>query len=136
MSNIALERELKQKKTQLEKVKAEISAKQNDTKELNKQVSNIQKEINNLKDKQTGLEKDIKDMMNCKQELIVTEHAILRYLERSLCINIEEIKARIASESVKNQFAVLGNGQYPIDNGLKVVIKGNTIVTVIGEGEE
>ena len=136
MSTIAVERELKQKQTQLEKVKCEIVAKTNDTKELSKAMSNIQKQINDLKTKQSGLEKDIKEMTTAKQELIVTEHAILRYLERSLCINIEEIKSKIASESVRSQFAILGSGQYPIVGGLKAVVKGNTIVTVIGEGDE
>lgn len=134
--SIASERELKQKKTQLEKVKVEIVAKQNDLKEHSKQLSAIQKEINNLKDKQVGLEKDVNEIMNCKLELVVTEHAILRYLERSSCINIEDVKSKIMSENVIKQFAVLGNGQYPIANGLRVVIRGNTIVTVVGEGEE
>ena len=66
-----------------------------------------------------------------EKDVIVSEHAILRFLERKFSLDIEDIKKDIFSDSIKIQHQALGNGQYPITDGLKAVIKNNTVVTVV-----
>ena len=64
-------------------------------------------------------------------EITVCEHAVIRYLERAMFVDIEEIKAKILTKDLECQILALGNGKYPIGNGLKAVVKNNTIITVV-----
>ena len=66
-----------------------------------------------------------------EKEVIVTEHAVLRFLERKFKLDIDEIKTEIFPENVRAQHKALGSGKFPIANGLKAVIKNNSVVTVV-----
>ena len=63
---------------------------------------------------------------------VVTEHAMLRYLERTNGLDREEITKAILLPETIEQIRTLGSGKYPIGNGLKAVVKGNTVVSIIG----
>ena len=64
-------------------------------------------------------------------QLIVSEHAILRYLERIKGIDIEEIKNAILTENLKNMVSTLGiSGTYPVED-FRVKLKDGVIITVI-----
>lgn len=65
-----------------------------------------------------------------KGKILVTEHAMLRYLERVLEIDMEAVKNNILPENIKSQIEVLGNGKYPVRGKFKVVVKDRMIVTV------
>jgi len=65
-------------------------------------------------------------------ELIVTEHAMLRYLQRVRGVDLTEVAAAIFPSKVRDQVAELGDGLYPVD-GFKVRVKGGVVVTVIGQ---
>ena len=66
-----------------------------------------------------------------KETLKVSEHAILRYLERVKVYNIEEIEKIILSDSVKGLVEKLGgNGTYP-NEGFSVVMKNHTVTTIV-----
>jgi hypothetical protein len=113
-------RETKRLKTQLRKLEEQIF-------DIHNVMSEYQRRYNGLKKDKTLLINKINDMN--KGELRVTEHAIIRYFERVLGFNIEEIEENIilgVSEAQKE----LGNGTYPSEN-FKVVIKENTVVTII-----
>ena len=76
---------------------------------------NILDDIESLKDK----------------ELIITEHAILRYIERAMGLDIEKVKSEILTDEIKAGFKLLGNGKYPTHNNCHVIIKNNSIVSVV-----
>jgi len=83
---------------------------------LNK-IKNIQEEIRKLS----------------LRELVVSEHAILRYLERQDYLDLEFIKESILTDEVKAFHKKLGNGKYPIGNTkLRAVIRDNVVVSVVG----
>lgn len=66
--------------------------------------------------------------------MIVSEHAIIRYIERVLGISIDEISQKILGNEIEKQIETLGNGTYPInDNEFKIVVKDNVVVTIIKE---
>ncbi len=115
---------------QLESIKSELSAKLEGLKiqksTLDKEISATNQNISNIKQKIDKL----KDNGN----LIVSEHAIIRYIERVLGIDIEEINSKILTEEIVKQVEILGNGTYSVNEGeFKVVIKDNVIITVIKE---
>lgn len=58
-------------------------------------------------------------------------HAVLRYLERKLGINLDEIRAEILNEQILAQIEQFGSGKFPLDGGLKAVVKQNVVVSVI-----
>ncbi len=92
-------------------------------------IKDIQKDIqgkdNNIKELNERIEK----LKN--KEIILSEHAILRYLERVVGINMEDVKKKIVTETLKEQYSVLGDGKYPIENEFFVRVKDNVIVTVL-----
>lgn len=71
-----------------------------------------------------------KEIDEMTREPIVTEHALLRYCERVLNIDMEAIKATILSETTLKQSQTLGNGKYPVVDGHRAVIKDSCVVTI------
>jgi len=65
------------------------------------------------------------------ENLDVSDHAIVRFLERVQGVDIKWIKEQIATEKVKKQFAVLEtNGVYS-EEKFRVRIVDGIIVTVL-----
>ena len=67
-------------------------------------------------------------------EIVISEHAILRYLERVDKVDMELVKKQILSESVLDLIEKLGgnNGEYPVkEGGFKIKLKNKTVVTVL-----
>lgn len=63
----------------------------------------------------------------------VTDHAVLRYLERVKGIDIEEIRTHLENgenEKMKKQVKILGEGYFPMKD-CKIYIQNNTVITVI-----
>lgn len=90
-----------------------------------------EKEIKKINEEKSVLEKQIFKLKN-PETLKVSEHGLLRYVERIENINIEEIKKKILSPSIINMVNTLGgNGTYPHEDGYKVIVKNNIITTVI-----
>jgi|TARA_Y100000310_G_scaffold342760_1_gene447304 hypothetical protein len=79
--------------------------------------------VNDLKLKISRLESD--------NNIRVSEHAMLRYLERVKRIDISEVEKEILTDSVIDMVDKLGgNGTYP-NNTFKVVMKNHTVITII-----
>lgn len=66
----------------------------------------------------------------------VSDHAIIRYLERTGRIDLESLRREILSDRTVELAKVLGDGRYPIPNGCIAVIKQKTVVTVLVNGGE
>lgn len=96
-------------------LKQEMEEKQGDYHKARLQLKGIKYEIEQLKDK----------------DIVVSEHAMLRYLERAMGLNLDDIKQAILTEETKTYVGKLGNGKYPIGNGLRVVVKDNVVVSVV-----
>jgi predicted nuclease with TOPRIM domain len=112
-------------------------------KQYNTQLNNIKDEIRSLEqvNKQTSARikllstqaKDIKHNINnlSNKEIIITEHAILRYIERILKVDINDVKSNILTDEVKKQIEFLNGTRGKIhNNGSILVIENNKIITV------
>lgn len=113
---------LKGIQSQISKIESEI--------ELDKiQISTSQKQLNNKKKRLNELREMAKSLAT-KKELIVSEHAILRYLERVKGICLNDIIDQIKNEEVMSIYNKLGNsGKYPCCD-FTAVVKNNVIVTI------
>lgn len=124
---MTIEIENKLKALQVRRTKAAIKSK-----ELDILRRETQKEYDKAITTLTKLEKQIQNLTSKQKNIIISEHAILRFIERAMSFNIEEIKAIILPGSVKQIINEFGDGDYPIDNGHhKVVVKNGVIITVI-----
>jgi len=112
-------KDLKQLHTLKQKRKEEISL-------INTQLSQLQKD---KKSRQQCL-KEIDDRIEeSLKEVVITEHAIVRYFERVLGYNLEEIKDRILPPEEKQVIKQLNNCTYPRD-GFSLIIKNNKVITI------
>lgn len=68
--------------------------------------------------------------------VVVTEHAILRYLERVRLIDLEGVKAEILPPEVEQQILTCGDGQYPVHNSWTLCVSGGVVTTVITKTPE
>lgn len=72
-------------------------------------------------------DRDLKAAENCPQQLIVSEHAMLRYFERVVGFNLDDVRRTILPDSVREQVGTLGDGVYPC-GGHSVLVRGRVVV--------
>ncbi len=67
----------------------------------------------------------------------VTDHALIRYLERHVGLDFDAYREEILPLQLKIAIATCGDGRYPIPGTkLIAVVRNESIVTVLGEFEE
>jgi hypothetical protein len=123
MSNaIKQEQELKGLNSQLSKLKGEYEV-------LKKQVTDSQKQCSFKKKGINMIEHKI-HLLTQDSDTTITEHAILRYLERVKGIDLTEIENEILTPKVKEMIETLGRtGVYP-NNKFQVCLKNNRVITI------
>ena len=62
--------------------------------------------------------------------ITITDHAIVRFIERRYEIDIDAIRRAILPGHVRAQVEQLGNGRFPIDGELCIVVDQGRVVTV------
>ncbi len=110
----------------LEKLEGEMEA-------LKMQKISIGQEIQAKNTQVIKVRNELKKLNKKSDNLIVSEHAILRYLERVKKVDLELLCDEILTKEVIEAYQQLGDGKYPINNEYKVVIKDNVVLTVIDE---
>lgn len=93
---------------------------------LRKKVE-IQEELNKTNKKYDVITKQIEQLT---KNFTVTEHALLRYLERIYNIDLNAISKKIVESESLKRYDIYGNGEYPLGNGLKMIVKDKIIVTI------
>jgi hypothetical protein len=103
--------------SEIEAIKIEREILNNKLQSAERNLGKIQEEIKKLKE---------------GNKIIVSEHAMLRYIERVLGINLKEIEKRILTDEVKEQYKIVGNGRFPINDEFRALIRDNVVVTITG----
>jgi len=116
--------ELKQLQSRETKLSTEL-------KHLSEEDVSIQRKLAKERRRLATLKKKISSLKQKSAVPIVSEHAILRYIERTMGVDVEHLKQEILTDKVLDQFKVLGSGKYPTTGGCKAVIKDGVVVTVI-----
>ncbi len=119
-----VESELKKLQTLKSKLEQELSDIKRQKLILGEQTTLVSNQLQRV-------ENDIKKLIASRSdELIVSEHAMLRYIQRVVGIPLEDIKAKIATPSLIDAAKHLGNGTYPVDD-FRVKVANGVIVTVV-----
>ena len=115
-------RELKQLQSRKAKLEVDVDAFKQDMIEKQKAHSKAVSQLQEV-DKQIGSLQDL--------DVIISEHSIIRYMERAMGLDIDQIKDQILTEDMLISIKAMGSGKYPMREGLTAVVKDNTIVTVV-----
>ena len=124
MKNLAIKEkeELKKLQSLLIKQKSEIDLIRRERQLINERLSLAERNLRNT-------EEELKKLKT-GNKIIVSEHAVLRYLERTMELDLKAVENEILTEETVKQYRILGNGKYPVSNGCKAVIKDNVVLTI------
>lgn len=115
--------ELKQLKAYKAELEGQLPVLKQQMKDTAQAFSSAQNKVNKLQEQIISLEQ--------KKSLTVTDHAVLRYIERVMGINLENIREEILMQT-ESLYDKLGDGKYPIEGG-RAVITNSTVVTIEGK---
>lgn len=111
-----------------------LEVRKNDIENDIKLLKGQREEINKRIEKEESQLKNIKNQLETIRKrdggIVITEHAILRYLERVKGINLETAKEEILSPKAREIALTLNNGKIPSGNH-KVILKNNRVVSVV-----
>ena len=113
---------LKQLQTRKAKLEVDVQQLGRSAKEAQKDHAKAQQQLEHVK-------KEITEATDT--EPTVTEHAIIRYLERVMGLDLDNIRAEILCPGVTLQIKSFGSGKYPIGDGHKAVVKGQAVVSIV-----
>lgn len=110
-------------------------------KELEQELKEANKRVDELRELIPQLQRELRQIENRQQQIVeklmpksngtigVSDHALLRYLERKYNLNMAELKSEILTP---DRAAAIKAGAKKISvDGIRFHIKGNTIVTTI-----
>ena len=111
-----LKTQLNKALSEFESIKIEIANRKKEKELKNSTIQSLKSRIKNLES---------------NGKIIVTEHAIIRYFERVLGVDIAEVESQILTDEVVSFINSMGeNGTYP-NKEFKVIVKNNAIITVV-----
>ena len=67
------------------------------------------------------------------EAILVTDHAVVRWLERRNGLDLEGVRAQIEEEARPH---VGAKARVPLGDGLVMLLDGHTVVTIMPEGEK
>lgn len=68
-----------------------------------------------------------------QSQVVVSEHALLRYAERVLGINLDEIRQKILTDDLRHlidKMAGTGNGKFTHPDGYRLIVKNRVVATI------
>lgn len=81
-------------------------------------------------EKVRAVEREIANLKDGSREPVLTEHALLRYIERVHGIDLDQIRAQMLTPAVAEQIRTLRSCRLPIGNGVTLVVEAGVIKTV------
>jgi len=100
---------------------------------IQKEISNLDIEINNFNKKKSIKYKELNEIQQSIDKMnptiIITDHALLRYFQRVLGYDLEEIKLKILPDKAREDILKLNTCNYSV-NGFSLVVKDNVVVTI------
>jgi chromosome segregation ATPase len=107
-------------------------------KQLSKQIGDLQKQMNSVTSRLNAVRSDIAALVDANKGVVITEHAILRFIERVLGTDIESVMAMMMPEKTEEQIQLLRSGTFPVrdgDRNWKLKVKKGSVVTVLTEDD-
>lgn len=114
----------------IKQLQSQLNIMTGDVEVLKIEIANKQRECNQKTQAILKLKETINSLNN-NSNIKVSEHAIIRYMERVKGLNISEIEKEILTDDVLLLIEKLGGtGKYPIKE-FQVVMKDYTVTTIV-----
>lgn len=109
---------------------------------LSRKKRQLENDVRNLRSKKEKIDESLKRKLialdkvnstidNTYKGVIITDHAVLRYLERVKGIDIQAIREEIlVDDRMVEAIKILGDGLFPVDYG-RLRIRDKMIVTIL-----
>lgn len=98
-----------------------------------KTIHDTEKELSHKQTQLRSVEQQIDEIQNMKP--MVSEHAMLRYLERVKGIDLKEVEKEILSETIVDTIETISSGRIPFSKDLELIVRKKTVVTVNPKGD-
>lgn len=122
--SLAVSEKLKGIRAQITKTRANLTRLDAERKTIK---NNIDVQTNKLKQ----LQADLEVAENSKP--MVSDHAVLRWMERCMGFDIEAVRRKILSDGRAETIEAIGSGKIPVaGESAHLVVKSKTVVTVVG----
>ena len=116
----------------LKQLQVRLNNERNSFTVLKEEAADAQRKSNESLKKVRALEAEIASLTVDK--IVVSEHALLRFVERVGGYDLNAISEAIAKE-IEPMVKSIGSGKFPIANGFRAVVKDKVVVTITG-GED
>ena len=120
--------------SKIKSLQVQITKFQEEIKNYNLQLQDIQLDIATKQQQIKKYQDELKKLKSSK-EIIISEHAILRYIERVMKIDMEKLQNEVISKDFQTTLKNLGNGTYPHKNHLLKIVD-NVVVTIMANDEQ
>jgi predicted nucleic acid-binding Zn-ribbon protein len=122
--------ELKALHSRRDKLKGELNQAVQERNDLNKKIRDTEERLK-------AVENQIRHFSEDTESIVVSEHAMLRYLERVQGVKREDIRKAILPPNTEAIIKKLKSGTFPVDGqDFKLRAKNGTIITLIAPEEE
>ncbi|HJV75369.1 MAG TPA: hypothetical protein VJ654_14175 [Noviherbaspirillum sp.] len=122
MSTVITSQELKGFQSQLAKAQADMQV-------AFSAMTAAQRDHSAAQNRVKQLEAKIRELQESSAEPIVSEHAMLRWLERANGLSLDAIREVILGDGTADMIKFMKNGKLKKD-GFTLIVKNNTVVTV------
>lgn len=109
-------------KNKFELLQAELADLKGQKAQINHRIKEV---VNTIKGINVQLQKNIGSYVE------VSDHAIVRYLERVKNMDIVALKKEIVPANIAKAMMMLTDGSFPISADFKIVVKNKTVITVL-----
>jgi predicted nucleic acid-binding Zn-ribbon protein len=123
--------ELKSLQTQKDKAKAELEAAKEEQRDSGRRVNDLTDKLRSIEDRIKKLSEKAAE----NGEVIVSEHAFLRYFERVLGYDLEDIRKKILNPTAEAAIKQFKSGVFP-GQGFKLRVRNNKVVTLLTKEED
>ncbi len=113
----ALRRRIAEKRVELKSAEAESKEKADRVRDITTSLAELARSLQTLQEE--------------IQDPVVTDHAVLRYLEREKGMDIDAIREEMLSERVVEMIRFTRTGKVSVGNGRRLVVKDMAVVSVL-----
>jgi len=92
------------------------------------ELTDVREKLQRIERTMRSLEEQI---AHSKTQPVVSEHAILRYAERVMGLDISEVQKQIMTPSILRAIETLGSGKIPLANGVVAIVKDKVVVSIV-----
>ncbi len=122
----------KKDKAELKKLKAMRAQEEAELQALKLQEKNLRHDISVKRLNINSLNQRIEKIYRTNENAAVSDHAIVRYFERVMGVDLEEVTDKILPPEMEESVEILGSGHFPVNDGeFKIVVKNGVVVTVL-----